>query len=124
MLKTATWWLLPSWLKAALKPKNPTSITFTAHKTSGFWHFHKPLALTFWEGLAMTPQLDELAKGAHKVKLTCSLKKPKGESLKLTYHQDDPFNPEASEYFDPNLETVWLYPWNHMNCTGLGPTIA
>ena len=110
MTPIATWWSLPKWLTNLIQPKNKTSFTFTAFKHDGQWFFHAPLLLTWWEGLAPVAQLEELANGKDKVKLTVCTYPVKG-ALKLTYQEDDPLDLSASIYFDPQLRTVWLCGW-------------
>ena len=102
--------MLPQWLTSAIQPKNKTSFTLTAFKHGEEWFFHAPLLLTWWEGLAPVNQLNELAKGKDKVKLTVTTFEVDG-ALKLTYDQDDPWDQSASHYFDPDLQTVWLCGW-------------
>ena len=110
MKTPAIWWMLPQWLTSAIQPKNKTSFTLTAFKHEEQWFFHAPLLLTWWEGLAPVNQLNELAKGKDKVKLTVTTH-PVDGAMKLTYQEDDALDQSASVYFDPDLQTVWLCGW-------------
>ena len=110
MKPIATWWALPSWVTKLIQPKGKTSITFTAFKHDGYWFFHLPQYLTWWEGLHSGHVLEQLSKGADQVTLTTTTY-PVDGALKLTYQEDDALDLSASIYFTPDLQTVWLCGW-------------
>ncbi len=63
------YWMTPQWVKDFFKPKNKTKLVITAYKEGSNWFFNKP-PITWKESLMFPEALDELVKGANKIKLT------------------------------------------------------
>ena len=105
---TNFYWFTPQWVKDWFKPKNKTKLVITAYKEGASWYFNKP-PITWKESLMFPGALDELAKGANKIKLTISSEPMEG-AQKMWWFQSDPCWMEANIYYWQDHE-IWLCPW-------------
>ena len=100
---------LPEGLTKALQPKGQTQLSITAYKKGdGEWAFNK-FPITFDEGLYMKEALDELAKGASKIKVHLSTTPVDGWE-KAHFIEPDHWDPGAS-YWHWKHHDIWLCSW-------------